>query len=176
MTLLTGDEFMELLEARRAEWEAAHPTRSEAVVERIKRDFPDANPVIRPRFEVRPLLEWFIKDGDDDIVDPVVFAPAPPQPKREHRPRTYRSAASLREERDRVQARRDAITADDDGYDPAIVNLSPRSRNRAAARAGRRRFAKLDRDLARYTQLTRRLASLDSRIIRAEAREARAAS
>jgi hypothetical protein len=172
---MTGDEYMELLARRRDEWEAAHPARAavEAQIERIKRDFPGSNPVIRPDWKPWPaLLEWFIEPGDEDLVD----IPEPQtQPKQKPKPRVYRSAASLREDRDRLVAKRDAITTDDETPDRAIANLSPFARSKAARTAGKRRFAKLDRDLEKYTNLSRRIESLDSRIIRAETRERRAA-
>ena len=172
---LTGDEYIALLERRRNAWEAANPPRAalEASIERIKRDFPGMNPVIRSDWEPWPaLLTWFIEDGDEDLVD---IPEQKPQPKRKPKPRVYRSAASLREERDKLVAQRDAITADDEAPDRAIANLSPSARSKAARTAGRRRFAKLDRDLEKYANLSRRIASLNSRIINAEARERRAA-
>lgn len=172
---MTGDEYMELLARRRDAWEAAHPARAvvEAQIERIKRDFPGSNPVIKPGWKPPvALLEWFVEPGDENLVE---FPEPKPQPKRTPKPRVYRSAASLREDRDRLVAQRDAITADDEAPDRAIANLSPFARSKAARTAGRRRFAKLDRDLERYANLSRRIEALDSRIIRAEARERRAA-
>lgn len=171
---LTGAEYMDLLEQRRAAWEAAHPVRVEAAIERIKRDFPGANPQIKPNWTGPvALLEWFVEPGDEDLVD---LPECKATPKRQPKPRVYRSAASLREERDRLVSRRDAIVGVDDDGDMAIVNLSPSSRSKAARTAGRRRFAKLDRDLERYASLNRRIQALHSRIVNAEAREARAAS
>jgi hypothetical protein len=115
-----------------------------------------------------PLLEWFIQAGDEDFV---IVPDEKPAPKRERRPRTYRSAASLIEERDEVQARMDAITGAGSD-DPASVNLSPNARSRAARTAGRQRFEQLDRDLERYTALANRLERLGYRIKAAQAREA----
>lgn len=182
MTLLDGEEYMELLEYRRAEWEAAHPAReaAEAQIAQIKAEFPDANPQIKPKLPpLRPLLEWFILPGDEDLVDMAALerAVAPePAPKRTPRPRVYRSAASLREERDRVQARMDAVAGRGDCGDVAAINISPSSSKPRIAAAGRRRFAQMDRDLEQYGQLAKRLASLNSRIASAEYREVRAAS
>lgn len=170
---LTGEEYMALLEQRRAEWEAAHPAReaAEAEVERIKRAFPGANPVLKPGWSPpTALLEWFVRPGDEDLVD---LPKEQPAPKRERRPRVYQSAASLIAERDGLVARRDAIVADDGG-DLAETNLSPSSRSRAARSAGRRRFAKLDRDLERVAKLSRRIEALNFRITTAQAREERA--
>lgn len=172
---MTGDEYMELLEQRRQAWESAHPAReaAEARIAEIKREFPGANPQIKPKWGPPvALLEWFIEPGDEDLVD----LPKPePKAKRQPTPRVYRSAASLREERDRLQQRLDLICGVEDTGDMAVVNLSPHSRSRAARTAGRRRFAKLDRDLDRAAGLRRRIQSLDFRINTAEAREARAA-
>lgn len=143
---ITGEEYIAVLLARQAAW-----------ISRNRSYGAD-----RP-----PLLEWFIRDGDEDFVHLPEEAPSA---KRERRPRVYRSAASLREERAKVQARMDAITGSGPD-DPASTNLSPFSRSKAAARAGRRRFEKLDRDLERYTALSQRLARLDGRIMLADARE-----
>ncbi|MEV0646062.1 hypothetical protein AB0I28_12430 [Phytomonospora sp. NPDC050363] len=170
MTRLTRDEYMDLLLARQAEWVAANPLEeaAAATIARIKAEYPDANPQINLRHRP-PLLEWFICEGDENLVD-IAFLEPEPQPKRDRKPRVYRSAVSLRDERNRVQAQMDAITGDDCG-DMAVVNLSPNARSRAARRAGVRRFAKLDRDLQRFTELKRRLDRLNGRIAAAEARE-----
>jgi hypothetical protein len=142
---VTGDEYMAVLLQRQAAWIARH-----------------GGDRTRP-----PLLEWFIRPGDERFVQLPSETAAP---KRERQPRAYRSAASLRAEHAEVQARMDAITGAGSD-DPAIVNLSPYSRSRAAARAGRRRFAQLDRDLERYTALRARLTRLENRIAMADARE-----
>lgn len=146
---VTGEQYMEILLQRQAAWITRHGG---------NRTLP-------------PLLEWFIRDGDEQWVHLPEHTPAA---KQERRPRAYRSAASLREERDQVQARMDTITGSGPD-DPASVNISPLSRSKAAARAGRRRFEKLDRDLEQYTALAQRLAALNSRIVNAEARERKTA-
>ncbi|MEV8610266.1 hypothetical protein AB0383_20465 [Amycolatopsis sp. NPDC051373] len=146
---ISGDEYMQVLLQRQAAWLA----RNGGALK-----FP-------------PLLEWFVQDGDEQWVQLTETEPAP---KKERKPRVYRSAASLREERDNVAAKLDALTAEDT-TDGAVVNLSPNSRSKSAARAGRRRFAKMDRDLQRYTTLRNKLALLNSRVATAEAREKRAA-
>jgi len=154
MSLLNGDEYIALLLRRQQEWMDKHAT--------------------GPQMRFPPLLEWFIRPGDEDLVDPAVLAPPEPSPAQPRQARTYRSAESLRGERDRVQAQLDAIHGRDGG-DRAAANLSPQSRSRAARTAGRRRFARLDRDLERHTQLTARLRRLNARLAAAEAREARGA-
>lgn len=141
---IDGEAYMQLLLDRQAAWEAAHP-------------------LIR----LRPLLEWFIHAGDEQWVRLSETAPAP---KRETKPRVYRSAASIREELAMVEAKMDRIVGNGSD-DNASVNISPYSRSRAARNAGRRRFAQLDRDLERYAALSRRRDGLASRLISAQARE-----
>lgn len=145
---VTGEEYMTILLARQAAYVSRNPG------------------------TLLPLLEWFIRDGDEDFVQ---LPDVKPARKRETTPRVYRTAASLREERDKVAAQVNAFGADDGPCDPAVVNLSPYSRSKAARNAGRRRFAKMDNDLIKFTALTKRLDALNSRIISAEARERKAA-
>jgi hypothetical protein len=156
---LTGGEYMELLEQRRAAWEAECARSG----------------TLRPRYGA--LLEWFVQDGDEKLFTPPKAAPVP---KRETKPRVYRSAASLREERDQLQARRAAFVEPDNGgpeHDArAIVNVSTQSKNRASRASGRRRHASNDRALREYAALTRRIGALNSQIVKAEAREAHAAT
>jgi hypothetical protein len=151
---IDGEAYMQVLLDRQAAYEAAHPNRPGAL----------------PR--MRPLLEWFIQDGDEKwvILPEHKFAP-----KRTPTPRTYRSAASIREELGALEARMARI-AGSGPDDPAAVNLSPFARSRAARNAGRRRFAQLDRDLERYTQLTTRRDQLTGQLRSAETREAKAAA
>lgn len=148
---VTGDEYVAVLLGRQAAWTAEHPT-------------------VRP-YGFPPLLEWFVRDEDEPFV---TLPDADPTPNPARKPREYRSAASLREERDRVQAQMDTLT-DTGPYDPAYVNLSPYARGKSAARAGRKRFEKMDCDLQRYTELAKRRDALNGRIASAEARERRAA-
>jgi hypothetical protein len=148
--LLSGDQYMELLIQRQKAWMEAHP---DAYNDR----FP-------------PLYVWFIKPGDEALVD-MASLEHEPTVKREPQPRQYRSAESLRAERDKVQEQIDALW-NAGPADRAAANLSPFSRSKAARRAGRRRFEALDREIERGAHLNRRLASLNSRIISAEAREA----
>lgn len=127
-----------------------------------------------PQVTLPPLLEWFIREGDEAHV---ILPNHEAQPKRVRTPRVYRTAASLREERDRIQARMDQVAGTDpSGGDNAVVNLSPNSRSKAARTAGRRRFAQNDRALATFTALRKRRDALASQIARADAREARAAA
>lgn len=153
---IDGDTYVrEVLTARQAAYMAAQSTGTRAVTAR----FP-------------PLLEWFIRDEDVRWVDIPAEKPAP---KRARKPRVYRSAASIAEELATVEARMAAI-AGSGPDDPAAVNISPFARSRAARRAGRARFEKLDRNLERYTALSRRRDNLKGRLASAKAREAEAAA
>lgn len=142
---MSGDEYMDLLLQRQADWE---------------RD----NRINEARPWVRPLLEWFIRPGDEELFTPPAETP---QPKREANPRVYRTAASLREERDRLAAQAEPLTR-------------PILSDRAAAGGvalGAKRTARVqkseDRRLQKYVALTRRIESLEHRIRLAEAREAK---
>lgn len=141
---ISGEDYMQVLLARQAAFVAEHD-----------------------ELLYLPLLEWFIRDED---VEYVVLTESVPTPKRKPKPRVYRSAASIREELERVTAQRDAIGGSDIP-DRAAANLSPFARSKAAARAGRRRFAQMDRDLEKFTRLTKRIDQLASQLINAEARE-----
>jgi hypothetical protein len=50
--LLTGDQYIELLLKRQAEWVENNPE------------------VYRRNHYHPPLLEWFVRDGDEEIFDP----------------------------------------------------------------------------------------------------------
>lgn len=54
MAKMSPDEYMEVLVARQQEWLAANPPRVDT---------------IRPqRWVAGPLLEWFVREGDEDLV------------------------------------------------------------------------------------------------------------
>jgi hypothetical protein len=144
---VSGGEYIGVLLARQAAYLAAHPPRRPGLL---------------------PLLEWFVRDEDE----PWVMLPeAAPKPK--PKPRQYRSAASIREELENVEALMAAVASNSDTPDRAAANLSPNARNQAAARAGRRRFERMDRDLERFAALQRRRDRLVSRLATAQAREKR---
>lgn len=144
MSTLTGDEYIALLQQRQAEYVAQlSPRRHPWVV---------------------PLLEWFIRDGDEHLFTP---PKEQSQPKRVTKPRTYRSAESLRAERDRLIAQRDPL---------AVPLLSDRAASHGQA-LGAKRTARIqqreDSRLRRYVELDERIKALDVRIARAERREAK---
>ena len=145
---ISGEDYMLVLAARQAAFVAAQSS---------------------PELRYPPLLEWFIRDED---AAHVVLPEPETAPKRTPKPRVYRTAESIRAELDTVTGQLDAIGANDP-TDPAAVNISPFSRNKAVARAGRARFARMDRDLERYTQLSQRRNQLAGRLASAEARENR---
>jgi len=147
---ISGEDYMEVLVARQAAYVATQG---------------QSGPLQR----FLPLLEWFVRAEDEPFV---ILPESTPAPKRTRQPRVYRSAASIRAELDDVEARLAAFGAND-VPDRAAANLSPHARSRAAARAGRRRFERMDRDLQRYTALARRRDQLAGRLASAEAREQR---
>lgn len=153
---ISGEDYMLVLAARQAAYMAARP---------------ESGPLLR----FPPLLEWFIRDGDEQYVALPESAPVPKRPPTPRAPRKYRSADSIRAKLETVTRQLDAIGAND-SIDNAVVNIGPSSRNRAVARAGRARFARMDRDLERYTQLAQRRNRLAGHLASAEARESRDAS
>lgn len=149
-TPMTGEEYMTVLAERQQTWEREH-----------------TKPGVRLRFPA--LLEWFIVPGEEHLVQLPETAEPTTRPAR--RPRTYRSAESLRQERDRLAQCMEQVAGAGDTHDQASTNLSPYSRSRVVRRAGRRRFAAMDRALEKYARMVKRLAQLDGQIARAEARE-----
>lgn len=143
---MTGDEYMALLVERQ---------------EDHMREHPPARPWLKP------LLDWFIRPGDEDVFTPPAVEP---QPKRVTTPRTYRSAASLRDERDRLTAQAAPLVT-------PLLNDRAAAGGQALGQKGTARIQKReDARLQRYVALDRRIRALDARIASAEARERRAAS
>lgn len=145
---ISSEDYVKVLASRRAAYESAR-----------KR----TGPLLR----YPTLLEWFVRDED---VQYVVLPEPVAQPKRTPKPRVYRTAESIRAELEKTTAERDAIGSGDIP-DRAAANLSPHARSKAAARAGRRRFDRMDRDLERYVQLSKRIDALAARLAQAEVRE-----
>lgn len=119
-----------------------------------------------------PLLEWFVRDGDEHLVDMDAIRAAndatTDQPRPAAKPRRYRTAAELRDKRDRLAARRDAL-ADIALPDRAAATGQGIGRKRAIRYA-----ARMDSRLRRYVELDVKVRALEDKIRRAEAREARA--
>lgn len=140
---LTLDEYMQVLVARQEEWLAAHPGHD-------------------PRFP--PLYEWFIRDGDEALVQlPPDPSPRPKPAPTAKRPRTYRTAASIRGEIEDLEARM-ARLGQPLSDDPAACRLK-------RGPALRRHHARMDRDLEQYAALSKRVQRLQYELRDAEARE-----
>ena len=143
---LTGDEYMALLVERRDAYYAEHG---------------------QPRLGFPALLEWFIRDGDEDLFTP----PEPtPQPKSERKPRTYKPASHWRERLARIDAELAALdpgprhgTTDPAAYGGIGV--------RQTARQDRQWGARIDRAAERYVRLTRARNEVAGKLARAETRE-----
>lgn len=154
MSLLTPDQYMDLLVQRRDAYEAAHPPRSA-----VKLRFP-------------ALLEWFIEPGDEDLVDMVAIETANrPTQRRPKRPRRYRPASYWHAELERIVTRMDEInglqrhaTSDPAAY----VGLGIRQTARQARRYGER----IDRAAAEYVRLEKKRAHAARMLRAAQAREA----
>lgn len=147
---MDAGDYMTLLATRQQQWKRTAQARTG----------------LAPR--LLPLLEWFILPGEEALVR---LPESKPTPRKARTPRVYRSAASLREERDALLTRMERLAGADVVRDRAGANLSPNARSRAARTAGRRRFTTMDRNLAKYAELQRRVNALNGRIASAEARE-----
>ena len=146
---MTGDEYIQVLIGRQQAW---------------MKEAKEVEPRLGwPAAKYPPLLEWFIRDGDEDLVDlPPDPEPRAAEPKRAPRPR--RAAAAIRSDIAAVEAQMSRLgrpLSDD----PAAARLSD-------ARVLRRYHDRMDRDLAAYTRLTKRLDRLRFQLASAEAREA----
>lgn len=138
MSKLTGDEYIELLLQR-------------------QKEYLDA----RPPMKFPPLLEWFIRDGDEDLVD----LPEP-EPKRKPKPRTYRPASYWRDRIASLERRMAAEANKADFGDRAASGgqaLGPKRTRKFLERA--------DKALQRYCELARRKAHAESMLRKAELRE-----
>lgn len=143
---LTGDEYMAVLIERRDAYYAEHG---------------------QPRPGFPALLEWFVRDGDEDLFTP----PEPaPQPKREPKPRTYKPASHWREKLERIDRELDALdtgprfgTTDRAAYGGVGVPQTARQDAQWARR--------IDRTAERYGRLTRARDEVAGKLARAEIRE-----
>ncbi len=146
---LSGDEYMDLLQQRMDEWLAANSA------------------TMNPKYP--PLFQWFVRDGDEDLVDPALLAAPEPKPKPVRQPRYYRPASYWREQVERIEAQRAALA------EPLVTD-------RAAAGGcalGPKRTARVqkleDGRLRRYAALEPKLLRAQHMLRAAVAREARAA-
>lgn len=144
---LTGDEYMDLLIERQQAYYAEHG---------------------QPRPGFPALLEWFIRDGDEDLFTP----PEPtPQPKREPKPRNYKPASHWRERLARIDAE---LAALDPGPRHGTTDMAAYGGIgvRQTARQNRQWAARIDRTAERYGRLTRARDEIAGKLMRAEKREA----
>lgn len=170
MALLTPDEYVDLLDRRSKEHQA------ELQEQRKAEGLP-------PVYDwARPMLARMIRDGDEYLVDMDALTARthlmehpPTAPKQSAKPRVYRSAASLIEERDKLQARLDRVcrwrlhdTDDMAAYGGIGIRQTPRQRRQADASH--------DRALEQAVTLTKRVSKLDGRISSAQQREANTAA
>ena len=150
--LLTPEQYMDMLLARQAEYAAEH-----------------ANVLGFP-----PLLDWFIRDGDERLVgmDAVNRDNAAHDrvEKRPTKPRHYKPASHWRSVIERTQTRMDSLagvqrhaTDDPAAYGGVGVRQTPRQRRKYADR--------VDRTAAEYVRLDARLKHATSMLRKAEARE-----
>lgn len=147
---LSGDEYMALLQQRMDEWLAA------------------SSATMNPKFP--PLFQWFVRDGDEDLVDPAILAAPEPRPKPVRQPRYYRPASYWQEQVERIEAQRAALA------EPLITD-------RAAAGGvalGPKRTARIqkleDGRLRRYVALEPKLQHAQHMLNAAIAREGRQAA
>lgn len=149
---ISMDDYMKLLTERMN----AHmePLQRKAVetAERLGR------PILPP---LPPLLEWFIRDGDEDLVE----LPKPAA-KRKPEPRYYRPASYWQELVTRIEEQMAATAARADVGDRAAAGgcaLGPKATARHQRRA--------DYALQRYSALTKKLAHAQGMLRSAQARE-----
>lgn len=144
---MNPDQYMDLLVQRREEYYAEHG---------------------QPRPGFPALLDWFIRDGDEEIFTP----PEPtPQPKPERKPRTYRPATYWRDRLASIEARMEALdpgprhdTTDSAAYGGIGV--------RQTARQNAQWGARIDRTAAEWVRLDQQRREVAGKLARAEKREA----
>lgn len=143
---LTPDQYVNLLLER----QAAHPAAAGK--------FP-------------PLLEWLIREGDEELVDmDAITASSEPPPKREPKPRTYLPASHWRERLARIDAQLDALNGirRHDTDDPAAYGgIGVRQTPRQVRKYGER----LDQAIDQHGRLSRQRSEAAAKLRRAEVRE-----
>lgn len=148
---LSGDEYMELLVRRQTEFMELRRREALAVADSGRPTLP-----LLP-----PLLGWFIRDGDEHLVElPEPVPKGKPEP-RYHRPVSYWRARIIE-----LEARMSATAARADGGDRAAAGgcaLGPKRTARHQERA--------EAALVRYVALEKKLSHAKSMLRSAEARE-----
>jgi hypothetical protein len=143
-TRMSLDEYMTILQQRADEWLAGQK-----------------NPDLR----FPPLLDWFVRDGDEDLVE--LPEERKPEPRPKPQPRRYRPASYWRDRIATLEAQMAPLT-------------EPLINDRAAAGGvalGVKRTAKIqareDGRLQRYVELRNQLERAQSMLRAAEARKTR---
>lgn len=156
---LTGDEYIELLLHRQNKWvEANRPAHEK---------WAELNPETVPRRQfLVPLLEWFIEDGDEEIVN---LPDEAPRPVKVRTPRTYLPASHWRAEKERVQAQMQALAV------PVFPEVAAARGQALGTVRTRKAAARQDRNLEKYAALQKKLSALEGKLRSAEYREAKAA-
>ncbi len=148
---MSPDEYMDLLVQRREDYYAEH-----------------GQPA--PGFPALP--EWFIRDGDEHLVDmdAIEQANRAEQPRPERKPRNYKPASHWREVLERIDARLAALdpgprhgTTDPAAHGGIGIRQTPRQQRAWGDR--------IDKTAAEHVRLTRRRAEVAARLARAEKRE-----
>lgn len=148
---LTGDEYMELLVQRQTEFMNLRRRQALAVADSGRPTLP-----LLP-----PLLEWFIRAGDEHLVQ----LPEP-APKRKPEPRYYRPASYWRTRIVELEARMSATAARADVGDRAAAGgcaLGPKRTARHQKHA--------ETALVRYVALEKKLSHAKTMLHSAETRE-----
>lgn len=144
---LTGDQYVELLLSRQQEWVDTHLPRPDARLPRMM-----------------PLLEWFVRDGDEHLVD----IPDPqPVPKPVRQPRKYLPTSHWRTETARIHARMAALE------EPLLPDRAAAGGQALGVKRTRKAMATQDRKLEEYVALQRQLEKVESKLRAAEYRESR---
>lgn len=153
-TKLTGDEYMQLLTQRMNEFMDEQQRKADAAA--------TGN---QPRLPLLPpLLEWFIRAGDEDLVE-LPEPPAKPKPQ----PRYYRPASYWRERIARLETQMATVSARASVGDRAAAGgcaLGPKRTALFQKRA--------DAALTRYIALEKKLTHARWMLRSAEARESAA--
>jgi vancomycin resistance protein YoaR len=149
---MTEEEYIAVLLERQADWIAEHP---------------------EPRYPwLRPLLEWFVQDGDETTV---TFPTAKPQP-RVTTSHPEPSLAAMQRLLDNAHKQRAQLEAERDQLLKPVV--ADRAYSGHKPKTVRRNSRRMDRELARHTELTAQMhrvnthiAALTRRIEQAEANQ-----
>ncbi|MGY1946647.1 hypothetical protein [Nocardia asiatica] len=136
------DEYMGVLQQRADEWLAEQT---------------------KPNLRFPPLLEWFIRDGDEDLVQ----LPEPEkQPKPQRQPRKYRPASYWRERIADLKAQMAPLT------EPLVNDRAAAGGVGLGAKRTARIQAREDSRLRRFVELRNQLEHAQSMLRKAESREA----